>query len=75
MLQRSMILCHCGNGGCQGAHICVLLSMGEYENEIYNMFGDIQISNEIPDEYQFEEDKSGDEDGVLAIMNSRMSPL
>ena len=32
---------------------------------MYDMFGDMEISNEIADEYQFEEDKSGDEDGVL----------
>ena len=37
----------------------------EYQNEMYDMFGDIEISNEIPTQYQFEEDKSGDEDGVL----------
>ena len=45
---------------------------------MYDMFGDMAISNEIPDEYQFEEDKSGDEDGVLdngdnELMN--VSPL
>ena len=37
----------------------------EYQNEMYDMFGDMEISNEIPTQYQFEEDKSGDEDGVL----------
>ena len=37
----------------------------EYQNEMYDMFGDMEISNKIPTQYQFEEDKSGDEDGVL----------
>ena len=38
---------------------------GEYQNEMYDMFGDMEISNEIATQYQFEEDKSADEDGVL----------
>ena len=52
--------------------------LGEYENEIYNMFGDMEISNEIPYEYQFEEDKSEDEDGVLDNSDNELpnvSPL
>ena len=52
--------------------------LGEYENEMYNMFGDMEISNEIPNEYQFEEDKSGDEDGVLDNSDNELpnvSPL
>ena len=52
--------------------------LGEYENEVYNMFGDMEISNEIPDQYQFEEDKSGDEGGVLDNSDNEMpnvSPL
>ena len=40
-------------------------NLGEYQNEMYDMFGDMEIPNEIADEYKFEEDKSGDEDGVL----------
>ena len=37
----------------------------EYQNKMYDMFGDMEISNKIPTQHQFEEDKSGDEDGVL----------
>ena len=37
------------------------------------MFGDMEISNKIPDEYQFEEDKSGDEDGVLDNSDNELS--
>ena len=50
----------------------------EYENEMYDMFGDMEISNEIPTQYQFEEDKSGDEDGVLDNSDNELpniSPL
>ena len=45
---------------------------------MYDMFGDIEISNEIPTQYQFEEDKSGDEDGVLDNSDNELpnvSPL
>ena len=52
--------------------------MGEYQNEMYDMFGDMEISNEIPTQYQFEEDKSGDEDGVLDNSDNELpnvSPL
>ena len=45
---------------------------------MYDMFGDMEISNEIPTQYQFEEDKSGDEDGVLDNSDNELpniSPL
>ena len=53
-------------------------NLGEYQNEMYYMFGDIEISNKIPTQYQFEEDKSGDEDGVLDNSDNELpnvSPL
>ena len=50
----------------------------EYQNELYDMFRDMEISNEIPTQYQFEEDKSGDEDGALYNSDNELpnvSPL
>ena len=45
---------------------------------MYDMFGDMEISKEIPTQYQFEEEKSGDEDGVLDNSDNELlniSPL
>ena len=45
---------------------------------MYDMFGDMEISNEIPTQYQFEEHKGGDEDGVLDNSDNELlniSPL
>ena len=49
-------------------HVDVTLeteSEDENENEMYDMFQNLDLSKELPPEFQFEENYSGDEDGVL----------
>ena len=38
---------------------------GQNEDRMYDMFADLDLSQMIPDEFQFSEDYSGDEDSVL----------
>ena len=47
---------------------------GDDKNEdgMYNMFADLDLSQTIPDEFQFSEDYSGDEDAVLDNSKDKM---
>ena len=37
----------------------------DYRDDLYDMFTDMDLSHKVPDQFQFEEDNTIDEDGVL----------
>ena len=37
----------------------------DYRDDLYDMFADMDLSDKVPDQFQFEEDNTIDEDGVL----------
>ena len=41
----------------------------DYRDDLYDMFADMDLSHKVPDQFQFEEDNTIDEDGVLDNSN------